>query len=99
MKAHPMKIENLEYVEIDNYPGLHVTLDSIRTDIPLEQKMLLVEQGIIFVGQHGRRIGCEATYQGQRMVGFTDDPGVLRLWQRFRDDCNDLSWEPGPWAL
>ena len=88
-----MDIENATYVEIDSYPVLEVMLNGIQTWIPLEQKMLLVESGIIFVGE---AVDTEAEFDGKRFRGCTNDPQVFALWQRFVDDCNNLRFEPGP---
>lgn len=76
-------ITNEKIVIRDRYPSLKVTLDGQTTLIPIEQKPTLINNGIVFLGDvfEGK---TSVQFEGMTFDGFTDDPNLFALYQRFR---------------
>ena len=76
------KITNEKIVIHDGYPLLEVTLDGKIARIKAEQKPTLVKKGIIFIGTSFRG-RTEVQFEERTLNGFSDDPNLFALYQRF----------------
>jgi hypothetical protein len=91
-----MQIRNPRYVSDQGYPVLEVEIEGRLARIPLEQKPIAYEAGIIFVGSEFESILPAIVFNSLTLRGCTNDPEILRLYDEFGQAVEEGRFEPGP---
>lgn len=99
-------IGDVEYVLNQGYPELHFKWNGTEAIVTLDQNHALLAEGYISI--HPKSVWAErlpdltlpadpAIGRGETILtGFTRDPAVVKLAQRFAEAARDGTFAPGP---
>jgi hypothetical protein len=89
-----MQITDVEYYQNEGYPLMRAKIDGQETVINAEQKLTLIENGIVSCGASmADKFSVE--FNGQRFRGCTDDPEVVKAVMTFGNAVRTGTFKPG----
>ncbi len=102
-----MEIRSARYVVNAGYPELHLDIDGLEAVLATDNKRSIRELGYVFLGDEFAGlvpnvvIPPDPADDRAEMVlrGYTDNPAVLRVFDRFIADCSSGAFAPGSVSL
>jgi hypothetical protein len=86
-----LKLSNARVEVRDLHPILRVEIEGRETILGVDAKEAIHNAGLVFIGEEFSDLAPDRviTVDGNdtELVGFTDDPGVFRLYDAFLDAC------------